>query len=646
MNMSIRQPRPAASKSATLRDVLSWAEAAGESYASVCEVKKIPARLGLSDDELHEIPASVEYFEKAISGRQSSVFARTQNPEKARKAANARIRALLKRFAEAQGSVQEKRGREEWDALIAWIKEREGFSDGGMPFAHGTHRALFVLRSRAGVPPRELATGNLDAVVRAATCETRKSIRKALKLLTRLDAMRAHHPGLAGHLPTSIPAMPTTSDRARRLLWQDLPAQLRKETEAAMKERIVTLQSLADRVAKMRAEGVSELEINAHVASLRKERAPKNPAASKAGDKAAVTWVFRAATERGWICPDNHALPALLSVVNLNAACDDQIERSKSSPLLRDPRKSQTLAARLKQLRALVRGGLRDPLLVARIENVMTEHHDCVVAPGENFDEEAEALVLAMRSDPALAARFVNAAVRIADEAERRLVDAVARGKRGDELAALRLYSVAVKYAVQLSRPLRPQNLVTLRCRSADSISANLRWARKGEHAELVFSKGEIKNVREIRVHVLGQEAQILWRWMSCLRSRYIELAGLEDTVYIIPGSARRRFDETSIKLPWGCQSDSTSFEQWAKASEIAGLDLTPHQCRHVVATLILALHPGNFALAASVLGDREDTVRRHYGRDNGEQAALHVREALLAQFPEALATIRKVHTR
>lgn len=82
MNMSIRQPRPAASRSATLRDVLSWAEAAGESYASVCEVKKIPARIGLSDEELHEIPASVEYFEKAVSGRHSSVFARTQNPER------------------------------------------------------------------------------------------------------------------------------------------------------------------------------------------------------------------------------------------------------------------------------------------------------------------------------------------------------------------------------------------------------------------------------------------------------------------------------------------------------------------------------------------------------------------------------------
>lgn len=52
------------------------------------------------------------------------------------------------------------------------------------------------------------------------------------------------------------------------------------------------------------------------------------------------------------------------------------------------------------------------------------------------------------------------------------------------------------------------------------------------------------------------------------------------------------------------------------------GLGISPHACRHAVATLILAVEPGNFAKAASVLGDTEETVRKHYGRDSGEQAA------------------------
>lgn len=63
------------------------------------------------------------------------------------------------------------------------------------------------------------------------------------------------------------------------------------------------------------------------------------------------------------------------------------------------------------------------------------------------------------------------------------------------------------------------------------------------------------------------------------------------------------------------------------------------------MATLILSLHPGNFALVASVLGDTEDTVRRHYGQDDGALAAQAVREALLARHPAALKKFRGIFT-
>lgn len=46
-------------------------------------------------------------------------------------------------------------------------------------------------------------------------------------------------------------------------------------------------------------------------------------------------------------------------------------------------------------------------------------------------------------------------------------------------------------------------------------------------------------------------------------------------------------------------------------------------------------MEPGNYAKAASVLGDDEETVRRHYGRDSGEQAAKAVRKALLERHPD-----------
>ena len=46
------------------------------------------------------------------------------------------------------------------------------------------------------------------------------------------------------------------------------------------------------------------------------------------------------------------------------------------------------------------------------------------------------------------------------------------------------------------------------------------------------------------------------------------------------------------------------------------------HMCRHAVATLVLAMEPGNFAKAASILGITEATVRKHYGHEDGQRAS------------------------
>jgi integrase len=87
--------------------------------------------------------------------------------------------------------------------------------------------------------------------------------------------------------------------------------------------------------------------------------------------------------------------------------------------------------------------------------------------------------------------------------------------------------------------------------------------------------------------------------------------------------------------------SPATMAEIWALGDERIGLGISPHECRHAIATLILAVEPGNFAKAAAVLGDDEETVRRHYGRDSGEQAAKAVRSALLARHPDVFKRMK-----
>jgi integrase len=81
--------------------------------------------------------------------------------------------------------------------------------------------------------------------------------------------------------------------------------------------------------------------------------------------------------------------------------------------------------------------------------------------------------------------------------------------------------------------------------------------------------------------------------------------------------------------------------ELWDLGDRQLGLGLTPHQCRHALATLMLAVRPGDFANVASVLANTEQVARRHYGKDSGEAAAVAVRESLLAQHPDIFARMK-----
>ena len=165
---------------------------------------------------------------------------------------------------------------------------------------------------------------------------------------------------------------------------------------------------------------------------------------------------------------------------------------------------------------------------------------------------------------------------------------------------------------------------------------------KKRAHAEIRFAPGEIKNGAWVSVHVLGQDAEILWDWIHLHRTRLIKLRELPDSPYVFPGEARPRLVKDAIALPPGCLSPSTFAEWWAEGDARLGLGLTPHECRHATATLCLAIKPGDFATAAAILADTEDTVRKHYARDSGQAAAASVRAALLAHHKPMFRKLEK----
>jgi hypothetical protein len=121
-----------------------------------------------------------------------------------------------------------------------------------------------------------------------------------------------------------------------------------------------------------------------------------------------------------------------------------------------------------------------------------------------------------------------------------------------------------------------------------------------------------------------------------------MELRKISASCYLIPGEASPRLLKDDVVLPAGCIAPSTLSEIWDEGCRIIGLAMDPHMCRHAVATLVLAMEPGNYAKAASILGITEATVREHYGHEDGQRASAEVRKALLAEHPDMFKLLRR----
>lgn len=630
------QSTTTSSQPATCGDVLTWAKAVGEKRDAIYELEKVPARMGMGDDDIGLIPADLAHFHHVIAKSSYGVVSSARDIEVARRRGNSRLGKLLERFHAAHGSTKPAGVSETYDPLIEGIKAREGFTDDGADFPTSTHKSIFTLRARCHVALDALDQAEIDRVFLEATTEKRRSLRRAVNLLCELKRGHNRWPELAALLPSADLLVPKTSDRAERIMWSSLPERFRNEVEDIFREVLLTPDDLAAWIQEQMSSGVASEEINRLVNDRVKGRGrrPKNSKTAISGYKGAVTWLVRRYKQQAEAADVLPGLRELMFRERIADAIDDQIARSDASPKLKDAKKSQTLANRLTNLRTVARHGLHDPEIVAHIDILKVAYHEYIVTPKE-LTEDADRTCRTLQHRPDLAARFVNAPQTLAREAEAAIAEAKVNRDLDREDEALRLYASAVLHAIQASRPLRTSNLIGLRNRGSATIGGNVTWIKKGDHAELRFLKGEIKNDQIVTVHVVGEDAKILWRWLEVHRKRFVELRKLQDNPYVFPGNARPRFTKDAITLPDGCMAPATMAEVWSLGDERIGLGISPHACRHAVATLILAVEPGNFAKAASVLGDTEETVRKHYGRDSGEQAAKAVRAALISRHPD-----------
>ncbi|SEM81124.1 site-specific integrase [Palleronia pelagia] len=622
-------------------DFLDWAKETGENRDTVYEIEKVATRLDLTQEELDLVPADLGYFEKVIAVSAYGAVSRSKDLDTARKRGNSRVRSALQRFLAVRGHETPDVGvRASYDKAIQFIMENEGFVDSGALFTTSTHRPLLLVRARARVGLPDLDQGEFDRLWHDATPDSRKSLRKFAQRIAELRRGHNSWPELADLLPPLDFVVPVASDRARRIKWKSLPASFRADAVEVFRQ---TLRQPADLKAWAKEQqrlGRPAVEVDAEVAARRgkKKKLPKNLESALAGYRQSTTWLLRESYSPDTGFAGLGTLRELITTDALEAACDAQIARSAASPTLKDADKSSVLWSRFTNLTTIARHGLRDPEVLARISLVRMFYADYVLSPIE-MTADAEAICNRLRKAPHLAAAFVNAPSRlgvISTEALQTATTTFAQER------ALRLAACAAAYAVQVSRALRPANLFMIRRKATDGCPRNLTWIVDGQHAEIKFVGGEVKNGQAVTVNVHGEDARILWEWDRVHRTDLMQLRGIPSSPYLFPGTAAPRLRKSFLNLPSGCMSVASIMELWDLGDRQLGLGLSPHQCRHALATLMLAVRPGDFASVASVLANTDQVARRHYGKDSGEAAAVAVRESLLAQHPDIFARMNR----
>lgn len=544
------------------RDFLEWAKESGESQDTILEIEKVPARLDMTDEEMDQIPAEPSYFEKVIAVSAYGAVSRSKDLDTARKRGNSRVRSALQRFLVARGrDTPDADIRGSYDKAIGFIVENEGFVDCGALFATSTHRPFLLFRARARVGLPDLHQEEFDRLWHDATPDGRKSMRKFAQRIAEIRRGHNCWPELADLLPRQDFVVPVASDRARRIVWQSLPAPFRADAQEVFRQTLRQPADLKIWAKEQLRLGRPAVEVDAEVAARhgKKKKPPKNLKSALAGYRQAVTWLIRESHSPETGFAGLATLRNLITTDALEAACDAQIARSAASMTLKDADKSSVLWSRFTNLTTITRHGLRDPEILARIGLVRMFYADYVLSPIE-MTADAEAICDRLRKSPHLAAAFVNAPARlgtIATEALAKATTSFATER------ALRLSACAAAYAVQVSRALRPANLFMTRVKATSDCPRDLTWIVDKEHAEIKFAGGEVKNGETVTVNVHGVDARILWQWQHVDRPKLMQIRGIGGSPYLFPGTASPRLRKSALNLPDGCMSVAAIMELW-----------------------------------------------------------------------------------
>ncbi len=611
----------------TMLDFYESPEARDAPYKAGLEIRKLVKRLRLDEiEDLAEFSADLKTFEDQIAISGEAVFARANEPKKARDQANSRIRTVLGQFLAARSEVPTTAGHPDFDSVEAWVRDNEGFVAKGDLFPQGRSAAIAMLRKWLGHSAlRDITAAEMQVVLARMPSGKRRSFRSAVSFVDRLRAT-------ADTLPPDIAAcLPRESlrvaDPDKPVRWPDLPAPLRRSATVVFDVLLMQTTAQAD-AALARIKTGEDAELVAMEVNAARSKDVTNPAIWREGQQGHVSWLYRGALRRG---RRPHCLEDLLTLETFEAALDAHAAAAKAGRV-RAARETSTLKSRFTGLIQLAAKGLKDSKLAAALQILRNTREAEVNNPYvKGLSKGADALIETLHDGgDALYRRIVTAPDLIAEEVRARLEgwESMPRNKR---LETLKLGASAAIWALQLCRPRRRANVMFERLRAARDPNTRIALHAKtlredGLDYVSLTPKGEVKNLRKLEFVIRAQDARILRWWIEDLRPLYIETREIADSCYLFPGAAHPRNLRTGLEFPTGCVSGAWFAEAWTAGAEIVGLRLTTHQARHTAAIIWLGRHPGDFAGAAALIGSSERIVREKYGADDSAGVAAEAR--------------------
>lgn len=192
-----------------------------------------------------------------------------------------------------------------------------------------------------------------------------------------------------------------------------------------------------------------------------------------------------------------------------------------------------------------------------------------------------------------------------------------ARAKQGKRSAPA-LMRTALAIHILLLCSVRRENLIGL------ELDRSIKRFGKPPHAKWIINltPDEVKNHQELRHELEGPAAELLEEYLDHWRMKLSD----KPNPWLFPGPDGEPIDPKTL----------ASHIQ-AQTKRVLGVEITPHQFRHISAETFLLAHPDKFDLMSEHLGHRDrNTTRRYYARAKQKQASRAYREHVLKVRNEA----------